>query len=64
MGALDYLLIAVLAAVVAVLLMGVLSMARGGEASRKYSNKMMRWRVGLQFLAVIIIILMFFLRGG
>ncbi len=64
MGALDYLLIAVLAAVVVVLLLGVLSMARGGDAGRKYSNKMMRWRVGLQFLAVIVIVAMFFLRGG
>lgn len=44
--------IAVLA-VAAVLLLGLLNMARGGSPSR--SQKLMRWRVVLQFIAICII---------
>lgn len=42
-----------LIAVLAVLLLGLFNMMRGGSASR--SQTLMRWRVGLQFLAIIII---------
>ncbi len=42
-----------LLAVLAVLLAGLWNMMRGGSANR--SQTLMRWRVGLQFLAVIII---------
>ena len=43
-----------LLAVLAVLLAGVFSMARGGEFNRKYGNKLMRWRVGLQGAALLL----------
>ena len=39
-------------AVLIVLLLGLWNMMRGGSASR--SQTLMRWRVGLQFLAIII----------
>ena len=42
-----------LIAVLAVLLAGLWNMMRGGSANR--SQLLMRWRVGLQFLAVIVI---------
>lgn len=42
-----------LAAVAIVLLAGLWNMMRGGSAST--SQTLMRWRVGLQFLAIIII---------
>ena len=42
-----------LAAVAAVLLLGLWNMMRGGSPGR--SQALMRWRVGLQFLAIIII---------
>lgn len=42
-----------LAAVAVVLLMGLWNMMRGGGPGR--SQTLMRWRVGLQFLAIIII---------
>jgi hypothetical protein len=42
-----------LAAVLIVLLLGLWNMMRGGSANR--SQSLMRWRVGLQFLALIII---------
>lgn len=42
----------VLAAVMVVLLMGLWTMLRGGDPGR--SQTLMRWRVGLQFLAIVI----------
>ncbi len=41
------------AAVAVVLLLGLLNMARG--TSPNLSQKLMRWRVGLQFLAIIVL---------
>ena len=40
-------------AVALVLLAGLLNMMRGGSAST--SQTLMRWRVGLQFLAIVVI---------
>ncbi len=42
-----------LAAVAIVLFLGLRNMLRGGNPS--LSQKLMRWRVGLQFIAIIII---------
>lgn len=50
---LDYLVILAVAAVFLVLLAGLWNMMRGGSSST--SQKLMRWRVILQFLAVIVI---------
>jgi hypothetical protein len=41
-----------MAAVVVVLLLGFINMMRGGPANR--SQMLMRWRVGLQFIAVVV----------
>lgn len=49
----DYLLPVALAAVAIVLLLGLWNMVRGGSASR--SQTLMRWRVILQFAAILII---------
>ena len=43
-------------AAVGALLLGVFSMARGGEFNRKYGNKLMRARVILQGLAILLFI--------
>jgi len=48
-------MIVLLVAVVAVLLVGVFAMARGGAFNAKYGNKLMRARVALQFLAIIVL---------
>ncbi|MSO80289.1 MAG: twin transmembrane helix small protein [Alphaproteobacteria bacterium] len=54
-----------LLAVVGVLAAGVLGMARGGEFNRRHGNRLMRYRVGLQFLAVVlIVVLVLVVRGG
>ena len=49
----DYLLPVALAAVAIVLLLGLWNMLWGGSASR--SQTLMRWRVILQFAAILII---------
>lgn len=48
-------------AVAFVLFMGLTNMMRGG--SPNLSQKLMRWRVGLQFLAILIIIGVLYFRG-
>ncbi len=51
------------AAVFVVLLLGLWNMARGRTGNT--SQKLMRWRVGLQFLAIIIIMAaVYFARQG
>jgi hypothetical protein len=51
-----------LGAVVLVLLAGLVNMLRGGSAN--LSQKLMRWRVGLQFLTIVIVMGVLWLRGG
>ena len=50
-------------AVVAVLLFGVATFARGGEFNRKYANKIMRLRLLAQFVAVLLIVAFVWLSG-
>jgi hypothetical protein len=57
----NLLISAAIAAVFVVLLLGLANMARGG--SPDLSQKLMRWRVGLQFLAVVLIVGVIFFRG-
>ena len=47
----------VLLAVFIVLIVGIISMLRGGNFNKKWGNKLMRVRVVLQALAVILILL-------
>lgn len=51
------------AAVVIILMMGIGSFGKGGEFNRKHANKIMRWRIGAQLFAVVLIMLLVFLRG-
>lgn len=46
-----------MAAVLGVLILGVLSMAKGGEFNKKYGNKLMQARVYLQGTALILFVL-------
>jgi hypothetical protein len=47
-------------AVAVVLLMGLANMWRGGDPN--LSQRLMRWRVGLQFVAIVIIMGVLFVR--
>ena len=41
-----------------VLILGIGTLFKGGDASKKYSNKLMQLRVLFQFIAVIVLVLM------
>jgi hypothetical protein len=53
-------------AVLGVLAFGIGGFGRSGEARAKQSNKLMQWRIGLQFVAVMLILLFVWMRkeGG
>ncbi len=51
----SFLIPVLVGAVALVLFVGVFSMMRGGEFNRKYGNRLMQLRVGLQFLAILLI---------
>ena len=44
-------------AVVVILLIGIGGFAKGGEFNRKNANKLMRWRIGAQAVAVVLILI-------
>ena len=39
-----------------VLILGIGTLFKGGETSKKYSNKLMQLRVLLQFIAIIVLV--------
>ncbi len=43
-------------AVLGILIVGVGSFARGGEFNRRNDNRLMRWRLAAQFVAVVLIV--------
>jgi hypothetical protein len=51
-----------IAAVALVLVMGLVNMMRGGDATT--SQKLMRWRVGLQFVAIVIIVIAIYYKSN
>jgi hypothetical protein len=60
---LAVLLIAAMVATLGVLFAGLVVMARGGEVNRKYGNVLMRWRVILQFSALVVLGLIMLAAG-
>ena len=51
--------------VLVILAIGIGGFARGGEFNRKHGNRMMRWRIGAQFVAVLLILaFVYFRRQG
>ena len=57
----NYLVAGAVGAVAIVLLFGLVNMMRGGSPNT--SQKLMRWRVGLQFVAIVVIMGVLWLRG-
>lgn len=51
-------------AVLVILMIGVGGFAKGGDFNRKHANKIMRWRIGAQFIAVALILLFVWIRSG
>ena len=64
----DPLFIVVAAAVLLVLfilLTGIGGFAKGGDFNRKHANRIMRYRIYAQFVAVVLILVfVYFRRGG
>ena len=61
---LPFLIPLTMAAVLLVLLTGIFGLVRGGAFNRKYANVLMRWRIGLQALAVALLMLSLWLAKG
>jgi hypothetical protein len=53
-----------LAAVFITLCFGIYSLFRGGAFARSYSNRLMRLRVVLQFVAILILVAAMLWRGA
>ena len=59
-----YLLIPItIAAVTLVLFTGIYGMLKGGKFNKQYSNKLMRLRILLQFLAITIIMISLYIAA-
>ena len=61
---LFYLLVICCLAVVVILAIGIGGFARGGEFNRKHGNRMMRWRLIAQAIAIAIFLLYLWVRGS
>ena len=48
--------IMLLIVVAVVLVLGIGTLFKGGETSKKYSNKLMQFRVLFQFIAIIVLV--------
>ena len=60
---LFYLIVVLCLAVVGVLAFGIGGFAKGGEFNKRHGNRMMQWRLGLQAVAVAVIVLFVWLRS-
>lgn len=60
---LFYVIALAMLAVLAVLATGIGGFAKGGEFNRKHGNRMMRWRLIAQAVAVALIMLFVWLGG-
>lgn len=63
-ASLNFLVPVSIALVFIVLCVGIFSMFRGGEFNRTWSNKLMRLRVAMQFVAILIIMGAIYFAGG
>jgi Hypoxia induced protein conserved region len=61
-GSMSYVVPVAILAVAVVLGFGLVNMLRGGSPNR--SQTLMRWRVILQFVAVVLIMTALWLKGG
>ncbi len=61
---LETLVVIALIATVLVLFAGLVVMLRGGEWSRRYSNKLMRLRLAAQATAVALMAVLYFMNRG
>ena len=60
----DILIPVSLAAVLIALALGLYALFRGGDFGRSWSNKLMRLRVLLQFIAVVVLVSAYYWRSN
>ncbi len=60
---LFYVIVLGVLVVLAVLATGIGGFAKGGEFNRKHGNRMMRWRLIAQAVAIALIMLFIYIRG-
>ncbi len=60
-AAANSLILVAIGLVFAVLMAGLVNMVRGGSSNT--SQRLMRWRVGLQFVAILVVMAVLYLRG-
>lgn len=58
-----FLVLAAVAVVALVLLTGIGGFARGGEFNRKHANRIMRYRIYAQAVAIAVILFAVWMRG-
>lgn len=51
-------------AVLVILMVGIGGFAKGGDFNRKHANRIMRWRLWAQLIAVILILFFVWMRSG
>ncbi|MDB6178570.1 twin transmembrane helix small protein [Paracoccus sp. Z330] len=61
---LFYIVVIAVLVVLAILATGIGGFARGGEFNRKHGNRLMRWRIAAQAVAVALILLFIWLKGS
>ncbi|WGH79190.1 twin transmembrane helix small protein [Jannaschia ovalis] len=61
---LFYLVAGACVVVLLILLTGIGGFAKGGDFNKKHANRLMRWRVIAQFIAVILLVGFVWLRSG
>lgn len=59
---LFYVVVVACLGVLGILMLGIGGFAKGGEFNRKHGNRIMRWRIGAQLGAVVIILIFVWLR--
>jgi hypothetical protein len=62
-SALNYMLPIALGAVFLTLCVGIYSLFRGGDFNRSHSNRLMRLRIILQFVAIVLIMATLYFSG-
>jgi Hypoxia induced protein conserved region len=58
------LVIIAVASVAVILLTGIGGFAKGGDFNRKHANRIMRWRIYAQAVAIALILLFVYMRRG
>ena len=51
-------------AVVVILMIGIGGFAKGGDFNRKHANRLMRYRIIAQAIAVVVILAFVYIRSG